>query len=84
MRNLNKIPMGNRLQALLLAGLFLLSLFPLQLSAAQDYTIETIPNVRLSDRNNHVSNPDGIIHPQDLEHINRCLLYTSPSPRDRG
>lgn len=79
MRNLNKILTGNRLQALLLAGLFLLSLFPLQLSAAQDYTIETVPNVRLSDRNNHVSNPDGIIHPQDVEHINRLLQIIEDS-----
>lgn len=79
MRNLNKTLTGKRLQALLLAGLFLLSLFPQQLAAAKDYTIETIPNVRLSDRNNHVSNPDGIIHPEDVGRINRLLQTVEDS-----
>lgn len=40
---------------------------------AKDYTIETIPNVRLSDRNNHVSNPDGIISSEDVMKINQVL-----------
>lgn len=79
MGNLNKTLPGKRLQALLLAGLFLLFLFPQQFVAAKDYTIETIPNVRLSDRTNHVSNPDGIIHPEDVGYINRWLQTVEDS-----
>ncbi|WP_165157355.1 YgcG family protein [Parabacteroides sp. ZJ-118] len=41
--------------------------------AAKDYSVETIPNVRLSDRSNHVSNPDGIIAPDDAARINQLL-----------
>ncbi len=41
--------------------------------AAKDYSIETIPNVRLSDWSNHVSNPDGIITPDDEARINQLL-----------
>ena len=55
-------------------GIFL-SLFlllPFWISAT-DYTIETIPNVRLSNRYNHVSNPDGIIQPETVAHINQML-----------
>ena len=79
MRNLNRILTGKRLPALWLAVLLLVSLFPLQLSAAKNYTVETIPNVRLSDRNNHVSNPDGIIQPQDVDRINRLLQIVEDS-----
>ena len=79
MRNLNRILTGKRLPALWLAVLLLVSLFPLHLSAAKDYTVETIPNVRLSDRNNHVSNPDGIIQPQDVDRINRLLQIVEDS-----
>lgn len=46
---------------------------PVLLSAATDYTVKTIPNTRLTDRNNHVSNPDGIIRPDDVVHINSLL-----------
>lgn len=73
MNRLNNILKGKHLLALWLTGLLLVSLFPLQLSAAKDYTVETIPNVRLSDRYNHVSNPDGIIQPQDVDRINSLL-----------
>lgn len=55
--------------------LLLLSFLFLSLSAAKDYTVETIPNVRLADRHNHVSNPDGIIQPQDVARMN-VLLQT--------
>lgn len=48
-------------------------LVPCSLGAAQDYTPETIPNVRLSDRSNHVSNPDGIISAEDVSRINQLL-----------
>lgn len=38
-----------------------------------DYTVRTIPNVRLSDGRRHVSNPDGIISPADVARIDRML-----------
>jgi len=41
------------------------------LLAAKDYTVQTIPNVRLSDRNNHVSNPDGILSSSTISQINQ-------------
>ena len=27
---------------------------------------------------------EGMRHPEAIEHVYGCLLYTSPSPRDRG
>ena len=45
----------------------------LSLFAATDYTVETIPNVRLSNRLNHVSDPDDLIQPQDEARINQAL-----------
>lgn len=75
----NRILKGKRLLAIWLAGLLLVSLTPLHLSAAKDYTVETIPNVRLTDRYNHVSNPDGIIQPQDVDRINSLLQTVEDS-----
>lgn len=46
---------------------------------ARDYTVGTVPNVRLSDRTNHVSNPDGIILPEDAGQINRLLRMVEDS-----
>lgn len=43
------------------------------LSAAGSHTVETVPNVRLTDRTNHVSNPDGILTPEQVAQINRTL-----------
>lgn len=40
---------------------------------ARAYTVKTIPNVRLTARGQHVSNPDGIIRPEDVVRINRML-----------
>ena len=40
---------------------------------AADYTVETIPNTRLANRLNHVSDPDDIIAPTDEARINRAL-----------
>lgn len=40
---------------------------------AKEYTLQTVPNVRLTDRNNYVSNPDGIISPADARAINIAL-----------
>ena len=61
-------------------GIFLslLLLLPFWISAT-DYTIETIPNVRLSDRSNHVSNPDGIIQPETVARINQMLQTVEDS-----
>lgn len=42
-------------------------------TATPDYTVNTIPNVRLSDGRRHVSNPDGIITPADVARIDRML-----------
>ncbi len=47
--------------------------------AARDYTVETVPNVRLSDQQNHVSDPDGIIAPGDAARINRLLNVVEDS-----
>ena len=57
-----------------IAGWFASSIF-----AAKDYSIETIPNVRLSNRLNHVSNPDGIITPDDAARINQLLNVVEDS-----
>lgn len=78
MKSLIIILKSKRLPVLLLTGLLLLSLLPQHL-AAKDYTVETIPNVRLSDGTNHVSNPDGIISPEDVARINRLLQTVEDS-----
>lgn len=63
---------------LLLIGLLLIG-FATSVFAMRDYSIETIPNVRLSNRLNHVSNPDGIIHSDDVAHINQLLNMVEDS-----
>ena len=65
--------------SLFICMLALLCLWPSGSRAAADYTIETIPNVRLSDRYNHVSNPDAIIRPDDVAQINRLLQTVEDS-----
>ncbi|MDR0429933.1 MAG: TPM domain-containing protein [Tannerellaceae bacterium] len=47
-------------------------LFPVHLFAGT-YTVETIPNVRLTDAKNHVSNPDYILSSDDVRTINMYL-----------
>lgn len=80
MNNLKEIrPAGRRLTTVLLAGLFIFLLLPLQLLAVKDYTTGTVPNVRLQDRYNHVSNPDGIINSQDAQRINQLLQIVEDS-----
>lgn len=56
-------------------GLFciLLSILAPVFLQATDYTVESIPNVRLTDSKNHVSNPDNIISPDDIRTINMYL-----------
>lgn len=48
-------------------------------SLAIDYTVQTVPNVLLTDKNNRVSNPDGIISLQDVDEINRQLALLEDS-----
>ncbi|MGM9797914.1 MAG: TPM domain-containing protein [Parabacteroides sp.] len=47
--------------------------------SAKDYTVETVPNVRLTDRLNHVSNPDNILSPIAVAQINGMLGYLEDS-----
>ena len=47
----------------------LLFLMPLSVNGI-DYTIKTVPNVRLENGRNHVTNPDHIIDPNDVAAIN--------------
>ncbi len=68
--------MDNRFRHHTLRGVVMLllacmSLVPLW--AATDYMVQTIPNVRLSDKSNHVSNPDGILSQPDVTRINQWL-----------
>lgn len=56
--------------------LFLLANFTL---SAKEYNVETVPNARLSDRFNHISNPDGIINAEDVIHINQLLQFVEDS-----
>ncbi len=62
-----------------MTGLFLFSLFSFTLFAATEHTVESIPNVRLTDRTNHVSNPDGILHSQAVTQINQLLRIVEDS-----
>lgn len=66
-KNKAKIPTSS----ILICLLVLASCFSLY--AAGSYTVEKVPNIRLTDRTNHVSNPDGIISPTDVTQINRLL-----------
>lgn len=46
---------------------------------AKVYTVETVPNVRLTNRLNHVSNPDGILTPMAVAQINGMLTMVEDS-----
>ncbi|MEG1748333.1 MAG: TPM domain-containing protein [Tannerellaceae bacterium] len=72
-------PNHKRTTSLLLVGLLLLALLPLKGWAATDYTVQSIPNMRLTDRLNHVSNPDGIINASDVAQINQLLQVVEDS-----
>ncbi|MCD7936887.1 MAG: TPM domain-containing protein [Tannerellaceae bacterium] len=56
-------------------GFFLLLLLLCSFSSlrAAGYSVETVPNVRLQNRYNYVSNPDGIINQSDVSRINSIL-----------
>ncbi len=47
--------------------------------AAIPYTVETVPNVHLIDRNNYVSDPDDLIGPADRANINTALRLLEDS-----
>ena len=54
------------------------AIFSVQAAIAGTYSVEEVPNVHLSDRSRHVSNPDGILSPRAqaavdtlLEHVRR-------------
>lgn len=53
--------------------LFFLIGVGLQFCEAKEYTVKNVPNVRLTDRNQYVSNPDGIIEAHDVARINELL-----------
>ena len=58
-------------------GLLWMSFFviclPVNLYAQKVYSIETVPNVRLNDKQNHVSNPDQILSIVYVDSINHVL-----------
>ncbi len=58
--------------SLIFCIVLLLGIFPSAVWAV-DYTVRTVPNVRLSDGNNHVTNPDQIISAADVARINTLL-----------
>ena len=62
---LNKVKNTSRRVACLLVLFLTICSYQSQVKAAS-YTVETVPNTHLSDRNNRVSNPDGIIQPEDI------------------
>ena len=64
-----------RRSMLLLTGLLLIALS----LPAKDYTLQTVPNVRLSDGRNHVSNPDHILSAQTVSQMNRLMNQVDES-----
>ncbi len=44
-----------------------------QSASSKDFTVKTIPNVRLQNHTNHVSNPDRILTQSDVDRINELL-----------
>ena len=62
-----------RLVIALLLGIFSCHVF------AKDYTVADVPNVRLTDQRNHVSNPDSILSPEVVGWINHLLVSLEDS-----
>lgn len=75
---LNKIKFTSRRVAGLLVLFLAISCFYSSVQAAS-YTVETVPNAHVSDRSNRVSNPDGIILPEDVATINQMLQLVEDS-----
>lgn len=59
--------------------LFLACMLLPGISFGKDHTVQTVPNVRLSDKHNYVSNPDGILNPADIQYINLALKQLEDS-----
>ncbi|MDL2255854.1 TPM domain-containing protein [Parabacteroides sp. OttesenSCG-928-K15] len=59
--------------------LLLLALFIMPAAGAAEYTVKSVPNPRLADRNSYVSNPDGIISSINVQAINRALRQLEDS-----
>ncbi|MDF9830815.1 TPM domain-containing protein [Parabacteroides sp. PF5-6] len=66
-------------QTKVLLWLLFLLLLPVNRATGAEYKLKTIPNTRLTDRNNHVSNPDGILLPADVLYINQALQLLEDS-----
>ena len=47
--------------------------------AEKEYSVKTIPNVRLTNRLNHVSNPDNILTPSAVQQMNASLNHLEDS-----
>ncbi|MDL2208634.1 TPM domain-containing protein [Parabacteroides sp. OttesenSCG-928-O15] len=62
-----------------LISFFLLLVLSLPVVMATDYTVKTVPNTKLTDRNSYVSNPDGILSATDVQAINRTLRQLEDS-----
>lgn len=75
---LSKVENSSRRIACLLVLFLTICCYQSQVKAAS-YTIETVPNTHLSDKNNRVSNPDGIIQPEDVSKINQMLQVVEDS-----
>lgn len=75
---LNKVKNTSRRVACLLVLFLTICSYQSKVKAAS-YTVETVPNTHLSDRNNRVSNPDGIIQPEDVSKINQMLQFVEDS-----
>ena len=54
-------------------------LFTANVLVAKEYSVSTIPNVRLTDARNHVSNPDGILSATDVAQMNQLLNQVEDS-----
>ncbi|MDO4755727.1 MAG: TPM domain-containing protein [Parabacteroides sp.] len=53
--------------------LYLFLLLPFGVTAQTEHTVKTIPNLRLENQLNHVSNPDGILQMDTVARINHIL-----------
>ncbi len=57
----------------------LLMICSLSVWAEKEYSVKTIPNVRLTNRLNHVSNPDNILTPSAVQQMNASLNHLEDS-----
>lgn len=57
-----------------MAGLLSACQMDTQVAEKKIYTVDNVPNVRLADAGNSVSNPDGTLSPEAVAEINRKLI----------